>query len=96
MTATTTQLKAGDAVIYNGSIERERGVLCKVKAVRGTRHDLVYYFDRSVTVVRNARRESLTPVAKKDILTRTCEQCGWGPYWYLRDTDGPCPVRDSH
>jgi hypothetical protein len=97
MTATTPAIKPGDTVIYAGSLTMYCGILFTV--LTGNEHSnsytLAYYHGRE-TIIRRTHAQSLIPVSEKDILYRTCEECGWGPYWYLRDGDTTCPVQDSH
>lgn len=98
-TDTAAKIRTGTLVIYNGSIERETGIIFRVKQVE-THHDQVRYMlayrGDTETVLRHVRHESLTSVAAKDILHRTCKVCGWGPYWYLRGTGGDCPRVEAH
>lgn len=88
----------GSPVIYSGSQRDYHGILFRVVAVNEAHnlYDLAYYHDEPDTILRHVRRQSISPVKPRDILYRTCEECGWGPFWYLRDSNAECPVKESH
>ncbi|MFG1857521.1 hypothetical protein ACGFJT_37195 [Actinomadura geliboluensis] len=88
----------GSPVIYSGSQHDYHGILFRVVAINEAHnlYDLAYYHDDADAILRRVRRQSISPVKVRDILYRTCKECGWGPFWYLRDLSAECPVRENH
>jgi hypothetical protein len=96
MAATTDRkIRRDSLAIYHGSLTQYHGILFKVvdiETIRGeARYSLAYRTD-TASVIRHVHAGSLTVVAAKDILERTCKDCGWGPYWYIRGGDSACTI----
>lgn len=94
-TTETPKIRHNSLVIYRGSLTSYNGILftvVSVDTIRGETRYTLAYRGGTETVLRRVSAGSLTVVAARDILHRTCEVCEWGPYWYIRGGDTDCPI----